>query len=108
MNYFEKNNAGAYDGLTVSGGEPLDQWESVKELIIRFKDKFPKSSIWLYTGYELEDIMKRFKNEPMELVEIETLVIGRYEKESPKHKSWAGSENQLILQRIGEDVFSVG
>ena len=42
-------------GLTISGGHPLDPLnvDSVYKLLLEVKDKFPTKDIWLYTGFEL-------------------------------------------------------
>ena len=45
-------------GLTISGGHPLDQHniEDVLGLVKEVKSKFPTKDIWLYTGYTFEEI----------------------------------------------------
>ena len=43
-------------GITFSGGDPLykDNVKEVLQLIKEMKNKFPKKTIWLYTGYVYE------------------------------------------------------
>ena len=45
-------------GITFSGGDPLhpaNQYE-VGKLVEDIRKKFPKKTIWLYTGFNWEDI----------------------------------------------------
>ena len=45
-------------GLTLSGGDPLNEGnlEGVLSLVKEIKEAFPKKSIWLYTGYTYEQL----------------------------------------------------
>ena len=45
-------------GITFSGGDPLHvkNRKDVNDLMVEIKEKFPTKTIWLYTGYEWEDI----------------------------------------------------
>lgn len=46
------------DGLTLSGGDPLffQNRPEITKLCKRIKEKFPQKTIWLYTGYEYEEV----------------------------------------------------
>lgn len=48
-------------GLTISGGDPLQQSEEVLtdllQLIHDIKEKYPTKDIWLYTGYYKEELI---------------------------------------------------
>lgn len=46
------------DGLTLSGGDPLmvDNREDVENLVRTLKTILPEKSIWLYTGYDWDEI----------------------------------------------------
>ena len=46
------------DGLTLSGGDPLffQNRSEITKLCKRIKEKFPQKTIWLYTGYEYEEV----------------------------------------------------
>lgn len=52
---FEKLNKPYIQGITFSGGHPLEPQNvmDVCNLILEIKSKFPNKDIWLYTGYEL-------------------------------------------------------
>lgn len=47
-------------GLTISGGDPLDQSKKILEELGTFLEevnkKFPDKNIWIYTGYYYEDL----------------------------------------------------
>ena len=45
-------------GISILGGEPLSQYNlnTVTKLCVNFKENFPNKTIWLWTGYTLEDI----------------------------------------------------
>ena len=46
------------DGLTLSGGDPLfcNNIKDIRQLCFEFKERFPTKTIWLYTGYTLDQI----------------------------------------------------
>lgn len=82
-------------GITFSGGDPL-YWgnqQDVTELAKELKEKYPKKTIWLYTGFLWEEI----KN--MELMNyVDVLVDGEFilEKRDVTLK-WKGSSNQRVI-----------
>ncbi|MFV0480145.1 MAG: anaerobic ribonucleoside-triphosphate reductase activating protein [Anaerorhabdus sp.] len=82
-------------GVTLSGGDPfyIDHREEVKELLKEIKRSFPQKSIWVYTGYIMEEI-----SDPHLLESIDVLVDGMFiEALSSVEYPWAGSENQRII-----------
>ena len=80
------------EGITLLGGEPLQQPEAVMELINETK-KIGKT-VFLYTGYtknEMSDLMKECAENS------DILIAGRYvEKLRDLHLRWRGSSNQII------------
>lgn len=53
---FEAINKSYINGITLSGGHPLEP-ENIKDIYFLLRDiknKFPKKDIWLYTGYTLD------------------------------------------------------
>lgn len=83
------------DGLTITGGHPLDPCniDACTKLCENIKALHPSKTIWLYTGYVYEDI----KN--LEILDyIDVLVDGAYIKElkDPSLK-WRGSSNQRVI-----------
>lgn len=82
-------------GLTFSGGDPLHpaNRETIEKIARIVKEKLPEKDIWMYTGYEYEDV----KNLPvMELVDV--LVDGKYIN-SLRDISlpFRGSSNQRVI-----------
>ena len=87
-------------GVTLSGGDPMSVWnkKDVLELVKRLKTDLPNKTIWVYTGYTLEQIQQS-KDEKLEILDyIDVLCDGLYieSKKSPL-KPWVGSENQRVI-----------
>lgn len=77
------------DGITLTGGEPLDQFEEVIDFL-----KSTKHDIFLTTGYTLEKIKKE-KSEILNYIDI--LVTGPFvESLTDNTSNWRGSTNQKI------------
>ena len=55
---FEELQKDYVSGVTLSGGDPLhpDNREETGRLIDEICDRFPGKTIWLYTGYDWEEI----------------------------------------------------
>lgn len=88
-------------GITISGGDPLDQSEeSKKELlhfIKKFKVKFPMLDIWIYTGALYEDLMNDDISREI-LVWCDVLVDGPFIQERKQlDLAFRGSDNQRII-----------
>jgi anaerobic ribonucleoside-triphosphate reductase activating protein len=88
-----KNEQEIIEGITLLGGEPLDQFEEVSQLLSECQ-KVGLSTM-VFTGYEMTEI----SNKGMESIfdRIDILVTGRYEqsKRTLNHQ-WIGSTNQTI------------
>ncbi len=98
---YEQLDKSYIKGLTLSGGDPLDQSNlSLLELYLllrQIKKKFPEKDIWIYSGYTYEDILKdKFKK--LVLSQCDVLVDGPY-KYALRDTSLAfrGSSNQRII-----------
>lgn len=86
-------------GLTISGGDPLDQDDQTLidliQLCYDISLKYPTKDIWLYTGYYKEDL----KDKQLELLNyIDVLVDGPFIR--PKRDTtlpFRGSTNQRII-----------
>ena len=79
-------------GITFSGGDPLHPANkvAVKNLMAEIREKYPKKTIWLYTGYFWEDICKF----PM-MEYVDVCVDG--EAQFDKKLLWKGSSNQRVI-----------
>ena len=82
-----ENHIDIYDGITILGGEPLcpENISVVSKLVSEIISKFPILTIWIYTGYTLEEISKLYESSPKEssalhsiLRSIDILVDGRF------------------------------
>lgn len=86
--------AGAIEGLTISGGEPLQQAEPVLALLRGVRQKSQLSTL-LFSGYRLEEI-ERQPLGPAILAELDVLIDGRYVQTRHRGAGLQGSENQRI------------
>lgn len=92
---FELLNREYIDGITFTGGHPLECYNlpTVTALCKEIKEKFPNKNIWLYTGFVYETV----KN--LEIMKyIDVLVDGPYiEAERDITLPYRGSKNQRII-----------
>ncbi len=91
------------DGLTLSGGDPLFKQNRplIAELVKEIKEKYPTKTIWCYTGYTWEELLKMQKKDlDIETIlnNIDVLVDGRFVlKDAFKNLNYVGSSNQKII-----------
>ena len=83
-------------GLSILGGEPAHPRNiaDVCRLARRFKEKYPDKTVWLWTGYLLEDVFE-------DLVDsgIDVIVDGKFVEElTDSDYAYAGSTNQRIIR----------
>ena len=82
-------------GLSILGGEPLDEKniDGVLELAKAFKEKYPDKTIWLWTGNLFDN-----KKDKEIMKYLDVLVDGQYKDElrDPRLK-WKGSSNQRVI-----------
>lgn len=103
-------------GLSILGGEPLDpdNINTVIQIIMKVKQKYPNKSIWVYTGYNFNDIYdlndykyylyqrhcgksyNYYKNIALNLIDV--LVDGKFEEDKKDITlKFRGSSNQRII-----------
>lgn len=91
------------DGLTLSGGDPLflGNRKVVADLVEEVKKKFPDKTIWLYTGYSYEELLKEKENDAFLntiLKHIDVLLDGKFVLKLANEKiHYVGSSNQEII-----------
>lgn len=92
---FEELDKEHVSGITFSGGDPLYEGtrDGLLELIREIKEKYPKKTIWLYTGYLWEEIRN------LELISyLDVVVDGRFVEElKDNNLPWKGSSNQRVI-----------
>lgn len=95
-------------GLTILGGEPFspENQKVIVELIKKFKEKFPKKTLWMYTGYVLDKDLLPGQRKYVEgvtgliLDSIDVLVDGPFIlAERNLSLKFRGSNNQRILDK---------
>jgi anaerobic ribonucleoside-triphosphate reductase activating protein len=90
-------------GLTLSGGDPLfiDNRESIAKLVMEVRKKYPKKSIWCYTGYTWNELLEQKetdKNLDTILNNIDVLLDGKFVLALASIKiHYVGSSNQCII-----------
>ncbi len=95
-------------GMSVLGGEPLHpkNLSATFNLLRWFKRDFPNKTIWVWSGYTLEELLSdeyMIKTPSFNMIElilenIDILVDGRFvEKEKDLTLKWRGSKNQRVI-----------
>lgn len=92
---FEQMEKSYIAGITFSGGDPL-HWRNVEEVTAfakELKEKYPKKTIWLYTGFLWEEI------QDLEVLNnLDVLVDGEFiEAQKDISLKWKGSANQRVI-----------
>lgn len=117
----EKLDKPYISGLTLSGGDPLNEnnLDEVLKICKTVKEKFPNKTIWLYTGFTWEQLTKIFFipndfshltidapsyvtenfHSRVDIIKLcDVVVDGEYIDElSDVNYHWAGSKNQRII-----------
>lgn len=87
-------------GLTLSGGHPLEKQnqQQIANIVKTVKAKYPTKTIWLYTGYLYENILKMPFVVRNILPYIDILVDGKYDcAKRDITLAWRGSSNQRVI-----------
>jgi anaerobic ribonucleoside-triphosphate reductase activating protein len=82
-------------GITFSGGDPLHpaNCQAITDLAKEIKETFPTKTLWLYTGFEWEEVSTL---EIMNYLDI--VVDGRYiDEQRDTTLFWRGSANQRVI-----------
>ena len=94
-------------GLTLLGGEPMEpeNQQALYPFLLRFKEKFPDKTVWLYTGNTYEELIgisgSSEKHLPITenlLSLVDILVDGRFVEELKSlGLRFRGSSNQRVI-----------
>ena len=82
------------DGVTISGGDPLEQ-EDILDLLIPLYDLNLSKGIILFSGYTIDEINNSSLRECLNYIDV--LIDGRYIDELRISNNFKGSENQNII-----------
>lgn len=101
-------------GLSILGGDPLEyeNLKDVNKLITEFRKRFGfNKSIWMWTGYVLEDFMNTpiitFPTRIEVARKVDVLVDGRFElKKKDLKLQFRGSSNQRIIDMQNSQTFN--
>jgi anaerobic ribonucleoside-triphosphate reductase activating protein len=89
----EANRSKGIEALTVSGGEPMDQFDALYDLVKTVKKELPSFDILVFTGRYMEYI-----KDYSILNHLDILVDGPYVAAKQNYNlTWRGSENQRIF-----------
>ena len=92
------NQCNDLDGITLHGGEPLDQATALCELIKRIKEQ--DKTIVLFTGYTYKELNK-VQRQVWRNADI--VIAGRYEEEKRDiYLQFRGSTNQQVFTHKGK------
>ena len=86
-----------HTGLTVSGGEPMQQPEALLELINQLRQSLPELEVMVYSGYTLEELRELSDVHRQILDIIDILVDGAFEIDNTDTLQWRGSDNQRLI-----------
>ena len=96
---FQALNKPYIEGITLSGGHPLEKENisTIIDLCKEIKEKLPDKDIWIYSGYTWEEIMNTPKIKDV-LTYTDVLIDGRYKEElRDVTLHWRGSSNQRVI-----------
>jgi anaerobic ribonucleoside-triphosphate reductase activating protein len=85
-----------YNGITITGGEPFDQYPQLMAFCMLIKRK-TNLNILCYSGYYLSELENKFHDKAFYQC-IDYLIEGRFEKRRPTENMMKGSENQSIYR----------
>lgn len=103
-------NFEALEGVTFSGGEPMDQPDALLDLILKIRGECPGLSLGMFTGYsegELELNLPHLWCEISGLLDF--AIMGRYERQLRSNRPLRTSANQRLVlfgDRYAEADFS--
>lgn len=86
-------------GITFTGGDPLHEnnLEDVLNLVNKIRLLLPKKTIWLYTGYTLEECVENATRRQI-ISKCDVLVDGKYiDSQRDITLRWRGSSNQRVI-----------
>ena len=106
----ETGRSAALEGVTFSGGEPMQQAAAVAELMSEIRNAVPGASLGMFTGYTEDELAAgRYVTRPRSSAEgrrdlwrivraqLDFAVMGRYEHSEPSAEPLRTSRNQRLV-----------
>jgi anaerobic ribonucleoside-triphosphate reductase activating protein len=102
-------SASAISGLTVSGGEPLEQAAALETLVTELRKEIPGLSVGLFSGYTERELARgHFKSGDLRATQrakswqnirtcLDFAVLGRFNKGLPSSLPLVSSSNQELV-----------
>ncbi len=82
------------EGITISGGEPLEQAAELLAFLLRVRERTSLSLV-LFTGFSLDEI-RGIRHGPEIMAQADVLITGRFVQEQRLSSGLRGSANQEI------------
>lgn len=85
------------NNITLSGGEPFMNKTQLLDLVFKINEEFPTKTIWIYTGYKLEELSP-WVLAVLSMRNVEVIVDGEFiEKLKDSNLQFRGSSNQRLI-----------
>ena len=85
--------------LTLSGGDPIDNYEFSYYIAEKFKKLYPNKELWLFTGYTIDDLYNLNRSEILTFIDV--LVDGPFIlSERDITLKFRGSKNQNLYRKV--------
>ena len=93
------------NGITISGGEPFEQFEALKLILGYIKRNYSNLSVLVYSGFSFESLREKLGE--LEGL-IDALISEPFQQSNPSSHPWMGSANQKLhlLSPCAEQEFS--
>lgn len=99
------------DGITITGGNPLEDYnlDTVLNLVNKIRLLMPEKTIWLYTGYNFQKVMRQLPNLATKenynmwlrqriIKQCDVVVDEKYiDSQRDISLRWRGSSNQRVI-----------
>ena len=83
--------------MTICGGEPYDQDEDqLAELLQEFRSQNPDKNVWIFTGYEFEQIKNRHLTKYVDVAVVGPFILEQ--RDISDANRWRGSRNQRVIK----------
>jgi anaerobic ribonucleoside-triphosphate reductase activating protein len=88
----------SYDGITITGGEPFDQYESLIAFCALIK-RITNLNLYCFSGYTLTELVDKHPDR-LFIKYLDFLMDGRYMQDNHDNKNVRGSMNQRLYQFV--------